>query len=94
MKLKHDRRHEEANRRFDGTLYSHSRVTKAQSWGLIILGTNLTAGGIIALAFIVSRAAIARGALDRIALIITVLIFGAIVAFGLLILKRAYSGRH
>jgi len=74
---------------------AHSRVTRLQFWGLILLGESFVTGGCGLFVMMVRK--VSPDPLDVskvIFLSVPTAIFGSIVYFGILHIKRAFAGRR
>ena len=81
-------------RSYDEFFVSRSRITRIQFWGLVLLGSNLTAGGACLFLVVCGKLWQPRmGIGDWLTLALVGVICSPIVVFGLMYLKRAYVGR-
>ena len=79
---------------YDEFFASHSPVTRVQFWGLLLLGGTLITGGLTVLLMVLSQLSLATlDAFDAIILVIPLGVLGAIIALGVLHIKRAFAGR-
>ena len=63
-------------------------------WGLLTLAITLIASSILALAFGFSKIYLIHGAMDKFVLILWTCIFGTILIFGILMLRRMFVRRR
>jgi hypothetical protein len=82
-------------RTYDAWFGSRTPVTRTQFWGLLLVGGMLIIAGSSVLLIVLSKNPIAKW--DASTLIFVVLpagvIFGGIIAFGVVHIKRAFAGR-
>jgi hypothetical protein len=81
-------------RTYDAWFDSRTPVTRTQFWALLLLGGTLITSGMTVLLKMLSKYPLATlDAPSAIILVIPVGIVGAIIAFGVLHIRRAFAGR-
>jgi hypothetical protein len=81
-------------RTYDAWFDSRTPVTRTQFWGQLLLGGTLISSGMTVLLMVLSKYPVATlDAPTAIILVIPVGIFVAIVAFGVLHIRRGFAGR-